>query len=61
MIYCNECVGEHGACCEFCKFYDFNGDGDVYVGDGYCNLCQEHKDPENVCGSFHCNKAIMLS
>ncbi len=59
MIYCDKCVGEHGACCDFCKFYDFNGNSDgAYTGEGYCNKCIEPKDPENVCSKFHCKKAL---
>lgn len=58
MIYCGNCVGEFGACCDFCKFYDFNGNEDgAYTGEGYCNKYAERKDPEDVCSEFHCERA----
>ena len=54
MIYCDKC-DEHGACCDFCRHYDFNENSDgAYTGEGFCNKYTEHKDPEEVCSSFHC-------
>lgn len=49
MIFCNECVNKYGACCDFCKSYDFNGNG-------YCNIHSKQKDPEESCNDFHCNR-----
>ena len=58
MIFCKSCVSEEMACCDFCQHYDFNGSDGFYSGEGYCDLYAEDKDPDDVCGSFHCEKEI---
>ena len=55
--YCGTCLGE---ICDFCKWYDFNGDEDgCYTGDGYCRLLKVQCDPDDGfgCPDFFCNCA----
>jgi hypothetical protein len=53
--YCPTCIG---ALCDFCRWYDFNGDEDAcYTGDGWCRLHGRSSDPTDECGDFHCNSA----
>ena len=41
--------------CDFCKYYRFNGDEcGCYIGEGFCNLCQEPRDPWEGCDDFYC-------
>lgn len=57
MVFCDDCVGEGGACCDFCAHYNFNADSQGrYTGDGYCRLLGEPSDPGEVCDNFHCEK-----
>ncbi len=54
-IYCRTCLG---ALCDFCLWYDFNGDEDGgYTGDGYCRLHKFNHEPDEGCDSFHCKLA----
>ena len=58
--FCSEHCEETGAICDFCKFYDFNGDEEgAYTGDGHCNKFDVQKDPEDGlgCEEFICFKA----
>lgn len=58
MVFCADCVGASGSCCDFCRSYSFNADADgSYTGDGWCNLLQKPKDPGDVCDEFHCRSA----
>jgi hypothetical protein len=56
MIFCDLCVGEGGARCDFCRYFDFNGKDGVYTGEGKCNKHEEESDPGGVCDDFHCKK-----
>ena len=57
MILCNTCE-EELACCDFCKYYDFNGDDEGrYTGDGYCNKKKQGREPGEECDEFHCKQA----
>lgn len=50
--YCKTCVGN---ICDFCKWYDFNGDEEgCYTGDGYCRHWHQLSDPADGCGQFVC-------
>ena len=56
MILCDNCE-EDLACCDFCKYYNFNGDSrGAYTGDGYCDKKKQGKDPGDVCDDFHCSQ-----
>lgn len=54
-VYCNECLNE--PVCDFCKHYNFNGKGGIYVGNGFCTLHQKQIDPEGGCNNFHCKNS----
>ncbi|MGB8717594.1 MAG: hypothetical protein WCD66_14745 [Rhodanobacteraceae bacterium] len=54
-IYCGSCLG---AICDFCRWYDFNGDTEgCYTGDGFCRLHRGQRDPGDACEHFHCRNA----
>ena len=54
--FCSEDCERQGAICDFCKFYDFNGDEDgAYTGEGWCNKFGKQKDPEE---GWNCDKFI---
>lgn len=57
MITCSdEC--EQGACCDFCIYYDFNGNEEgAYTGEGWCDYLDEQSDPGDVCENFYCFRA----
>ena len=42
--------------CDFCVWYDFNGENGCYVGKGYCNKLKKQKDPEENCKEFICKR-----
>jgi len=51
------CDRDCHAICDFCSFYDFNGDEEgCYTGNGYCNRLEEKSDPDNGCAGFRCRK-----
>lgn len=53
--FCSKACEVVGAVCDFCIFYDFNGDDDgCYTGDGYCRFHQKQIDPEEGCADFIC-------
>lgn len=55
MIFCKNCVGEDGACCDFCRYYDFNGnEKGYYMGNGHCQKHDKRSDPGDVCDDFYC-------
>ena len=57
MIFCELCVGEAGACCEFCLHYKIKfGKNGVYAGNRQCTKHDMQKDPEDVCDDFHCRE-----
>lgn len=58
MIFCKLCVDEDQACCDFCKFYDFNGNDGMYSGEGYCYQHAANRDPEEMCNYFQCKDSI---
>ena len=54
MKLCNE--KNCAPLCDFCKFYDFNGNKDgAYTGNGYCNKHDKKRDPEDECDEFECD------
>lgn len=54
-IFCDSCLD---AICDFCTWYDFNGDEEgMYTGNGYCRFHLEYRDPTDACGDFHCRNA----
>ena len=58
MIKCNNCVPI--PCCDFCAYYDFNGDEDgVYIDKGWCNKFTKSSLPEygQECNEFICNQS----
>ena len=55
MTKCSKCTPV--PVCDFCKYYDFNGENMVYTDNGRCNKHNERKDPEEGCNDFHCNLA----
>lgn len=55
MKFCDKCVGETGACCDFCFYYDFNANEfGEYTGKGYCNFHHNNHEPFDVCDEFKC-------
>ena len=47
--------------CDFCAFYNFNGDKDgIYTGRGWCKLLHKRKEPESFCKRFHCYMTLSL-
>ena len=41
--------------CDYCYFYDFNGDENgAYTGDGRCLAIGESREPESICDLFVC-------
>ena len=53
--YCSDECKDIGPVCDFCRHYDFNGDGNgAYTGDGRCNLHGEYHDPWFGCEDFIC-------
>ncbi len=41
--------------CDFCKFFDFNGDENgTYINLGCCNFHKENRDPTSQCDEFIC-------
>lgn len=55
MKGCSEECEKYNAICDFCKYYDFNGnEGGGYTGDGYCNLYKVSKEPFDDCKRFYC-------
>lgn len=51
--YCKTCPG---SVCDFCKWYDFNGnEEDGYTGDGFCRRWQSPRDPDDGCNEFICH------
>jgi len=58
MLHCSEgCY----TICDFCLFYDFNGDdNDVYIGKGVCwhPKHPERKSPSDGCNDFICGRVI---
>lgn len=53
-IYCDTCLGE---ICDFCVWYDFNGEEGGYSGDGYCRRWKAPRDPDDGCAEYHCHAA----
>jgi len=54
MKFCDDC---DIAICDFCKYYDFNGNNGCYMGEGYCNFHKQKRDPNEQCEDFHCFRA----
>lgn len=55
MIFCENCEGPSGSCCDFCKHYDFRADANgCYTGDGWCTLHKRQEDPGSLCDDFYC-------
>ena len=51
-VCCEECF----PICDFCRFYNFNGDKDgAYTGNGYCVKHEIRKEPDDCCKDFICN------
>jgi len=54
MKLCPTC-DPRATCCDFCKFFEFNGDAQGrYTGDGYCTLHKRDADPAEECDDFYC-------
>ena len=56
-IFCNAVCEQDGSICEFCKFYDFNGNEEgAYTGNGWCNKFNKQKEPYQGygCSEFVC-------
>jgi len=57
---CPKCDARSPAVCDFCRYYQFNGEdrggryGSVYVDKGFCEYHQRREDPEGGCDDFHC-------
>lgn len=51
-ILCSpECI----PACDFCKYYNFNGDElGRYTGNGLCILHNEPSEPYDYCEDFYC-------
>lgn len=50
-----DCAGD--GICDFCKYYDFNGDRDgVYLGNGQCRHPAHpgRREPYDGCDDYHC-------
>lgn len=61
MEFCSDCVGEDGACCDFCFHYKFNaGENGVYTGNGYCKYHKENFDPYDICDNFKCKHGKVI-
>ena len=62
--YCSKECKEIGVICDFCKYYDYNGEdliengitfpGAIYVGKGYCNYHKIKQNPEAGCNNYIC-------
>ena len=55
--FCSRGCEQNGSICDFCKFYNFNGDENgAYTGNGWCRKLKVHKDPEEgyKCEEFVC-------
>lgn len=55
MKFCSAC--HHIPICDVCIHYTFNGGepgGLVYVGDGFCCINREARDPADGCDNFVC-------
>lgn len=53
--YCSEECKKIGPMCDFCKFYDFNGDKyGFYIERGYCRFHKKAKEPFEGCKDFVC-------
>ena len=49
--FCCDMCKYIGSICDFCKFYNFNGDKNgVYNGRGYCEKFKVYKEPEQGVG-----------
>lgn len=52
--YCPKCIPQMNVC-DFCKFYDFNGDKEGrYIERGYCRFHKEAREPGDGCDDFVC-------
>ena len=52
MKCCKDC---EIICCDFCRFYEFNGDADGnWIGKGYCTWNDEFRDPGSSCEDYIC-------
>jgi hypothetical protein len=59
--FCSESCEEAGSICDFCKWYDFNGnERGAYTGDGWCNKFNEPSDPHcgSNCDEFICRRVV---
>lgn len=54
-VYCKSCIAE---ICDFCKWFDFNGDEyGCYTDNGWCRRHAAPVDLESSCPAFHCRNA----
>lgn len=54
MKCCPHCTPEE-ALCDFCVWFDFNGDADgAYTGDGFCRRHSRPADPCDACEDYEC-------
>ena len=62
------CAADCLPCCDFCVFFEFNGEADtfqgkvwpnaVYVGKGYCRKFDMCADPGSGCSEFVCTGTV---
>ena len=53
--FCSKECKEMDGVCDFCQYYDFNGDEDgVYVDKGFCKLHKKPSEPHWICDNFTC-------
>ena len=53
--YCGKECKQLGGICDFCEYYDYNGDKDgCYIGKGYWGLHKKQIDPHYECNDFVC-------
>ncbi len=62
--YCSKECEKIGPVCDFCKYYNYNGEdlyrdgktykGAIYTGEGWCDYWKDWKDPSDGCEKFIC-------
>ena len=59
--FCSDDCQDTGSICDFCTWYDFNGNEDgAYIGDGWCRKFEEQADPSDGhnCDEFICFRVM---
>lgn len=56
-----KCNDECSPACDFCIYYEFNGDEDgAYTGNGHCVKHEIQSDPGYYCEDFHCFNLLKI-